>query len=283
MRFCLQLQREGEPMDETDADENVPLNSILEKAEDGDSAVDGDPSTVTDAGNGDETRRAESHRGENASEESITQSRRGFGKLMLAGTAGALGLSQAGSVRAGGSGGWRQGYRKYVREYMPAFYSSVPKKENLYRCVKYVAENTGFWDRLGEKMYLDQAVVTAAYAYPVPNYKRVERKAWDGILSDMYADMPKKYRKRREYPIAVPVVVAYLYDGYYNAVAYLRPYGSAYKSYAYVIKSGYYQQSRYDSKSEYASNTWWMTEDGWGDAGDTDGGILDGVPTGLTG
>jgi hypothetical protein len=74
----------------------------------------------------------------------------------------------------------------------------------------------------------------------------------------------------------------YIYDGYYNAVAYLRPYGSSYKSYGYAIKSGYYQDKSYNSKSDYESNTWWWTEDGWGDAGDTEGGILDGIPTGLT-
>jgi len=180
-----------------------------------------------------------------------------------------------------GSRGWRKGYRKYAREYVPAFYESVATKRNLYRCVKYVAETTSFWERLGEKLYLDRAVVTAAYAYPVPNYKKVEKKAWDGILDDMYADMPKKYRRPGRYLAAVPVVVVYLYDGYYNAVAYLRPYGSNYKSYAYVSKNGYHQKRPYRSKSDYRSNTWWMTEDGWGDAGDTEGGILDGVPIGL--
>jgi hypothetical protein len=180
-----------------------------------------------------------------------------------------------------GNRGWRKGYRKYAREYVPAFYESVATRRNLYRCVRYAAETTSFWDRLGEKVYLDRAVVTAAYAYPVPNDKRVGKKAWDGILNDMYADMPKKYKGTDEYPATVPVFVVYLYDGHYNAVAYLRPYGSNYKSYAYVIKNGYHQKHRYSSKSDYRSNTWWMTEDGWGDAGDTEGGILDGVPIGL--
>jgi hypothetical protein len=179
------------------------------------------------------------------------------------------------------SSDWRKGYHKYAREYVPAFYESVPEKDNLYKCVRHVAKNTKFWERLGERMYLDRTVVTAAYAYPLPNYRKVEKRTWDGILSDMYADMPQKYAKQRRYPIAVPVFVVYLYDGYYNAVAYLRPYGKSYSSYGYAIKSGYYREKIYDSKSEYESNTWWWTEDGWGDAGDTDGGILDGVPTGL--
>jgi hypothetical protein len=282
------MRFEGERMDDDKTDDTVPLQSILETTDDDELADDDGASTATDANHLDEERdatppgedRDAAADGREDGVEESTQTRRGFGKLMLAGTAGALGLSQASTARA--TTGWRDGYRKYAQEYMPAFYKSVPKKKNLYKCVQYVAENTKFWETLGEKMYLDQAVVTAAYAYPVPNYKPVETKAWDGILSDMYADMPGKYRKKRKYPIAVPVVVVYLYDGYYNAVAYLRPYGKSYKSYGYAIKSGYYQRQTYDSKSEYESNTWWWTEDGWGDAGDTDGGILDGVPTAMT-
>ena len=209
-----------------------------------------------------------------------TSTRRGFGKLMLAGTAGALGLAEAGAARK--QDGWRDGYRQYAKEYVSNFYKSVPKKDNLYKCVQYEADNTNFWETANKKLYLDQAVVTAAYTYPLPNYKPVEKKAWDGILSDMYLDMPNKYKKKRQYPVAVPVTVAYIYDGYYNAVAYLRPYGKSYKSYGYAIKNGYQDYPGYESKADYKSNTWWWTEDGWGDAGDTDGGILDGVPEELT-
>jgi ribosomal protein L20A (L18A) len=206
------------------------------------------------------------------------QSRRTFGKLVLAGTAGALGLSGTSAARE--QSGWREGYRQYAQDYVPNYYKSVPKKDNLYKTVQYVADNTNFWETLGKKMYLDQAVVTAAYTYPLPNSKKVETKEWDGILGDMYSDMPSKYKKKRKYPVAVPVTVVYLYDGYYNAVAYLRPYGSSYKSYGYAIKNGYQDYPDYSSIDDYKSNTWWWTEDGWGDAGDTEGGILDGVPTG---
>ena len=271
-------------MDEPKADEPVSLQSILETADDDDLDVDDEASTATDANHPetDQTEATDGQQRESTADEPITQSRRGFSKLMLGGAAGALGLSATSTARASGTSDWRHGYQKYAREYVPTFYDSVATKKNLYKCVKYTAKKTDFWKTLGKKMYLDQAVVTAAYVYPLPNYKPVEKKAWDGILGDMYGDMPKKYRKKRKYPVAVPVVVVYLYDGYYNAVAYLRPYGSSYKSYGYAIKSGYYQDKSYNSKSDYESNTWWWTEDGWGDAGDTEGGILDGIPTGLT-
>jgi hypothetical protein len=262
----------------------VSLNSILEKPDIED--LDADASTAIDADD-----RAEHHADaddpqlEDASEDSLVQGRRGFSKLMLSGAMGAFGLSGAGAARGSRTNNWRKEYHKFARDYVPAFYKSVPSKKNLYRCVKYAAKTTNFWKTLGKKMNLEKTVVTSAYFHPIPNYKKVEKKAWDGILSDMYADMPKKYRKKPEYkrrwPITVPLVVVYLYDGYYNAVAYLRPYGKSYKSYGYAIKNGYRQKQRYDSKSDYESNIWWFTEDGWGDAGDTEGGILDGVPTGL--
>jgi hypothetical protein len=179
-----------------------------------------------------------------------------------------------------GDDDWRDGYREYATKYVPAFYESVPTKKNLYRCIRYVGERSQFWQTLSEKMYLSKTVVTAAYVYPLPNYRKVDEKSWDGILGDVYADMPEQYGRKRKYPPYVPVFVVYLYDGCYNAVAYLRPYGD-YVSYGYAIKNGYKQRRRYDSKSDYESNTWWWTEDGWGDAGDTDGGILDGVPARL--
>jgi len=272
-------------MDEPNANGTVSLNSILEKDEVDD--LDGDASTATDADDRAELQEADAadRRPEDASEDSLVQTRRGFGKLMLGGAVGALGLANADTARGAGTNDWREGYHKYAREYIPAFYKSVPSKKNLYRCVRYAADTTNFFGTLGKKMNLEKTVVTSAYFYPLPNYQKVEKKAWDGILSDMYADMPKKYRKKAKYkrrwPITVPVAVVYLYDGYYNAVAYLRPYGKSYKSYGYVIKNGYRQKTRYNSKSDYESNIWWFTEDGWGDAGDTDGGILDGVPTGL--
>lgn len=279
-------------MNEPKADDSVSLSSILETA-DGDALdIDAEASAETDA---DQTERhedegADSQHGEDVAEDHLTQTRRGFGKLMVAGAAGAMGIAGTESAAASGtgdslqSGNWREGYHQYAREYVPQFYKSVATKKNVYRCVKYVAETTNYWETLGKKMDLNKAVVTSAYVYPLPNYQRVDKKSWDGILSSMYAEMPSKYKDaeyKRKWPITVPVVVVYLYDGYYNAVAYLRPYGKSYKSYGYAIKSGYYQNSAYKSMRDYESNTWWWTEDGWGDAGDTDGGILDGVPTGL--
>ncbi len=241
------------------------------------SDINADAPTTNDTSN-DGT--ADDQPGEDTTE-SFSPTRRGFGGLMLAGTAGLLGLSQPGSAGGNHSDGWRREYRRYAKKYIPEFYKSVPKKKNLYRCVRYTAKYTDLWKTLDEKMNLHDTVVTSAYAYPKPNYKKVDKRARDGILSPMLAGMSKKYRKKRKYPVFVPVFVVYLYDGYYNAVVYLNPYGKSFTSYGYVTKTKYRKGKGYNSKSDYDLKTWWFTEEGWGDASDTPGAILDGTPTGL--
>jgi len=211
--------------------------------------------------------------------------RRRFGSLMLAGTAGLLGLAQPGSAGDHPSDcpDWRKQYYKYAKKYVPKFYKKVAKKRHLYRCIEYTAKHTDFWEVMGKKLDLHNTVVTAAHAYPRPNVWKVDKKAWDGILSDMLIDMPERYRKRRKYPVFVPVFVVYFYDGYYNAVAYLSPYGESFQCYGYAIKNEYNDDYDYDYKHGKDVKTWWWTKNGWGDASLAPGGILEGVPTNLVG
>jgi hypothetical protein len=81
-------------MDGPDTNDSDPLNSILEQTDIED--MDADEASAIDADD-----RAEQHvdaddlKSRDASEESLVQGRRGFGKLVLGGAMGAVGLSGA--------------------------------------------------------------------------------------------------------------------------------------------------------------------------------------------
>jgi hypothetical protein len=98
--------------------------------------------------------------------EAADTGRRGFGKLLLAGAAGAAGLAGAGSVAAEEE--WHDPYFATTEQALPAFYGNLPTRPVVEEMLAIEHEVSDFFEVLGERVEVDDAEIVGAWVRPKP-------------------------------------------------------------------------------------------------------------------